>query len=55
MIEDTAELPLTPMPAPYLVDLAAGSSPCRRTPGAVRFDDWEQLLTQLPHRHAYAS
>ncbi|GAF48803.1 ANTAR domain-containing protein [Rhodococcus wratislaviensis] len=38
-----------------LVDLAAGSPTRRRTPDAVRFDEWEQLLTQLPHRHAHAS
>ncbi|MDV6279366.1 ANTAR domain-containing protein [Rhodococcus jostii] len=38
-----------------LVDLAAGSPTRRRTPDAVRFDEWEQLLTQLPQRHAHAS
>jgi hypothetical protein len=38
-----------------LVDLAAGSPSRRRTPDGVRFDEWEQLLTQLPHRHAHAS
>ncbi|MFF2115483.1 ANTAR domain-containing protein [Rhodococcus koreensis] len=108
MIEDTAETPLTPVPAPtrliprrrpdgrellatakgiliaarrcsdaqafdelldvsrrhhltvvgaarHLVDLAAGPSSPRRAPGAVRFDEWEQLLAQLPpHPHAYA-
>jgi hypothetical protein len=36
-----------------LVD--AGSPSRRRTPDAVRFDEWEQLLTQLQHRHAHAS
>ncbi|AWK71731.1 MULTISPECIES: ANTAR domain-containing protein [Rhodococcus] len=39
-----------------LVDLAAGSAPHRRTADAVRFDEWEQLLAQLPsHPHAHAS
>ncbi|MDF3312426.1 ANTAR domain-containing protein [Rhodococcus sp. T2V] len=39
-----------------LVDLAAGSPPRRRIPDAVRFAEWEQLLTQLPERrHAHAS
>ncbi|SEB70666.1 MULTISPECIES: ANTAR domain-containing protein [Rhodococcus] len=38
-----------------LVDLAAGSPNRRRTPDAVRFDEWAQLLAQLPRRHAHAS
>ncbi|RZL78893.1 MAG: ANTAR domain-containing protein [Rhodococcus sp. (in: high G+C Gram-positive bacteria)] len=39
-----------------LVDLAAGNSPRRRSPDVVRFDEWEQLLIQLPpRRHAQAS
>lgn len=38
-----------------LVDLAAGPAPRRRS-DAVRFDEWEQLITQLPpRRHAHAS
>ncbi|AII05700.1 ANTAR domain-containing protein [Rhodococcus opacus] len=37
-----------------LVDLAAGSPTRRRTPDAVRFGEWEQLRTQLPHRHVHA-
>ncbi len=31
-----------------LVDLAAGSPSSRCAPDAVRFDEWEQLLAQLP-------
>ncbi|EID78308.1 ANTAR domain-containing protein [Rhodococcus opacus] len=39
-----------------LVDLAAGSPSSRCAPDAVRFDEWEQLLAQLPPRpHAHAS
>jgi len=40
--------------ARHLVDLAAGASPGRRTPVAVRFDEWEQLLAQLPGAAARA-
>ena len=39
-----------------LVDLAAGPSPRRRSPEAARFEEWEQLVNQLPpRRHAQAS
>ncbi|TQC43234.1 ANTAR domain-containing protein [Rhodococcus sp. WS4] len=39
-----------------LVDLAAGPAPRRGRSAAVRFDEWEQLITQLPpRRHAHAS
>ncbi|MDF3312435.1 ANTAR domain-containing protein [Rhodococcus sp. T2V] len=38
-----------------LVDLAAGPAPRRRS-DSVRFDEWEQLITQLPARaRAHAS
>jgi hypothetical protein len=42
--------------AQSLVDLTVGPPPQRRRSNAIRFDEWEQLITQLPPRHhAHAS